>query len=201
MARRLAAPCLLVLGACVAVPPPGDLVGTYAVTGTLLENSCGEQALPAVDPMTFRVELREDPELGRGYWLVAPPARAGTINDSGAFSFEIERSYVLSETRPPEIEITADPELAIDPEQIDRQRQLPGDCVLFVNEAVAGNVARDSGASPTPEESELSGTTDVEVRTDRAPACDGLLVAGGGPWESLPCRVRYSLSGEQTAER
>lgn len=186
---------LLVLTGCVAVEPPGELVGAYAVTGTLLENTCGE-GLPAVDPMTFEVELREDE--GLGYWLVAPPARLGHLSASGEFSFEVERSYTVTGGRPPEITIETDPELALDPERVERE-QMPTDCTLVVSELVEGAVARDPAASDTdPSEPALVGRNEIAVRATAASRCAALLVAAGGPWEALPCHVLYDLEGEST---
>lgn len=196
MTRVQAALFLAVASGCIEVEPPGEAVGTYDVTGTLLENSCGEQALPAVDPMVFQVELRADGEIG--YWLVAPPARSGRLTEAGEFSFDLERSYLVEGAAPPEVGIVIDPEVAIDPERIDRE-QMPGACMLFVHESIDGSILLDAAADGDDSTaSDLSGENEIAVRASAEPACAALLVDAGGPWHALPCRVRYDLAGDRT---
>jgi hypothetical protein len=186
----------LVLAACSA-ELPGDLVGAYAVTGTLVEHTCGMAALPADDPMVFDVELRENE--GQGFWIVRPPARTGQLDGEGAFHFEAESSRTLTEDRSavvePDPEREADPEFAADPERFEGTAER-ATCTLLVHESITGSVHRpehDSGEGT--EAADLVADNDVEVRSAPDTDCDFILASEGGLWEQLPCRVSYTLEG------
>ena len=65
---------LILMGCLLGVPlsgcpvdPEGDVVGTYSVSGSLVENSCGSTAFAAQDPIDFVVELRAE-DHGPAYW-------------------------------------------------------------------------------------------------------------------------------------
>ena len=65
---------------------PGDLLGTYAVQGALVESSCGDGGLAASDPWSFEVKLsRFHEDL---YWINGREVIAGGIDPDGVtFSF------------------------------------------------------------------------------------------------------------------
>lgn len=176
---------------------PGDLVGDYAVTGTLVDHTCGEQALPAADPMRFDVELREDN--GQGFWIVQPPAHTGTLSPDGAFHFESESTQLLSADRvgvsEPDPEREADPELAADPERFEAMTAR-AQCTLRIHETIRGTVHRpDADAGTNDVEADLTGENEIQVRAAADTDCDFALEAQGGIWEQLPCRVSYDLAG------
>ena len=179
----------VVLVGCVEVQPPGELVGAYLVTGTLVENTCGEEALPTVDPMMFEVQLRDDE--GRGLWLVSPPARPGRLDEDGAFSFEYERGFTITGGAPPEITIETDPTVLVDPERIERE-QMREPCEILVGESIVGSLEH----APAEDEAALLASNEIAVRVATGARCDALLVDAGGPWERLPCRALYDLEGE-----
>src|SRR6476646_5957698 len=96
---------------------PGEHVGAYSVSGELTENSCGSAAIPAVDPLQFEVELRDDQ--GTGLWLRgAPPARQGKLEGDGAFRFRLESTYSVPGMAPEPVEtlIYTDIEKLADPD-------------------------------------------------------------------------------------
>src|SRR5436190_845822 len=68
--------------ACKPAALPGQDVGTYDVTGTLDENACAP-GLPAMDPLTFSVQLRRDH--GSLIWRIMPDGApiSGTVGDDG----------------------------------------------------------------------------------------------------------------------
>src|SRR5687767_12516258 len=61
---------------------PGDLLGTYALTGRISRDSCGAELLGAPDPWTFQVKLsRFQRDL---YWLNGREAIVGDIAADGS---------------------------------------------------------------------------------------------------------------------
>ena len=73
---------------------PGELLGSYAVTGKLGDDSCGADALNAPQSWSFQVKLsREGSTL---YWLNGREAIVGDIDKSGRFAFETHLDLPLS---------------------------------------------------------------------------------------------------------
>lgn len=74
---------------------PGDLVGTFAVTGVLNESDCGPGAFGAPDPWKFEIKLsREDSSL---YWYNGLEAVSGTVSSDGSFVFKSGVQATMSE--------------------------------------------------------------------------------------------------------
>jgi hypothetical protein len=207
---RFVAPCLAALVGCGCAMPQeraGELVGAYRINGELLENTCGSAALPAADPLRFQVEVRR--QGGSGLWFVsAPPPHLGSLADDGDFSFERQSTYDLGARQPIELLVETDIERLADPEAA---QQLGDDaarpCRLAVSERVAGTLLRDSvaddGQAEAADEAEsgtrsgvdLVGENEIAVRVASGD-CRPSLEANGGPFERLPCEVRYELEGE-----
>lgn len=172
-------------------------MGDYSVTGTLVDHTCGKQALPAADPMLFQVELRED--AGLGYWIVRPPARSGTLSADGAFHFELESSQNVAAAPTaapePDPEREVDPGLAADPDRFETMAAV-AHCTLLVHETIRGSVSRpDADAGDIHVAGDLTGDNEIEVRAASNTDCDFVLEAQGGIWEQLPCQVSYKLEG------
>ncbi len=177
---------------------PGEFVGVYGITGTLREHTCGEQALPATDPLVFEVEMREN--AGIGYWIVKAPAHDGMLTSEGNFSFETQSVYQLMEEpqAPPEPEpsLESDPEVLVDSERFERA-PMPRTCSLVTTESIHGTIRREM----TPEEDlpepgmDLVGDNEIDVRVAEGSNCDFALESNGGLWTDLPCRVAYDLEG------
>jgi hypothetical protein len=222
MLRRVSRLLTTCLGCCsfsaCAMPQelPGELVGAYRITGALIENSCGSAALPAADSLDFNVEIREQD--GSGLWLVgAPPGHLGSLAESGDFSFQRESTYdVGGQARQPvelliekDIERLADPQAA---QQLGESSTQP--CRLSVSERIAGTLLRDNRPAEAEDETEdaragegarlrdrnadLIGANEITVRV-AAGDCRPSLDDNGGPFEQLPCEVRYDLEGELIA--
>ncbi|MGD8859366.1 MAG: hypothetical protein PVI30_05090 [Myxococcales bacterium] len=211
-ARVLLPSLLLTIGGCAMPPPPGELVGEYAVDGALMENTCGSDAVPAVDPLRFQVQLRDDE--GVGLWLMSPPAREGTLEGDGSFRFELERVYPV-EREPgqrvdPEL-LTTDPEAYVDEVSLERfdpasNASDPG-CALRVVEQIEGAINRrrseDEGGAVIARRADADdGIADmvadnrIEIRVASGARCGFVLAEAGGPFERLPCSLRYDLEGE-----
>lgn len=195
--RRLAlfASCLLGLTAFAACRPtqlPGESLGQYRISGTLVENTCGE-GHPAPESFSFHVELRAERQGSRGYWkLPEGPAVPGNVSPAGAFRFE-QRD-----------EVVAIPE--------DLPNWVTG-CMVERLEIVAGNILRsvesdggqpDAGrpdADPSgAEPGALRGTTTVTVSPLAGSDCSPLLLPNGGAFPVLPCQLRWELTGERLAQ-
>jgi hypothetical protein len=189
--------------------PAGDLVGAYRIRGDLLENSCGSAAVPAADPLNFNVQIRT--ENGAGLWLAAaPPPQPGSLSNDGDFRFERQAVYEVGERKPVELLVEMDIERLSDPEAA---QQLGDDsgrpCQLIVAERVAGTLLRDSLENADDEAddeadeeraassgADLIGENEIEMRVAAGSDCSPSLEQNGGPFERLPCTVRYDLEGE-----
>ena len=191
---------------------PGELVGVYAIEGALTKNECGDEALPAADPLAFDVELRR--EDGTGYWLQGmPPARSGLLSNDGHFSFEIEQSYDVDPKarRPPDPFSDMDPEALADPEAFqafdDRPAMVP--CRLRIVESVEGTVLHGlRGDEPNPSVSwddaaddtdadaaDLMADNSIVISTETGFDCGLVMREEGGPFDALPCTAHYDLVG------
>ncbi|MDH5675150.1 MAG: hypothetical protein OEZ06_23695 [Myxococcales bacterium] len=193
------------LGGCMG-ERPGELVGRYRIDGELLENTCGSSALPAVSPLHFEVEVRDDE--GAGIWYLNPPGQRGLLDESGSFEFVRESRYTVgSGLRDPNETLLemgperfADPELgqAYDPANSTRS------CQMVVAERIEGRLHRallagqDAGLEAPPRDAEASDLTaknSIEVRAASPGECDFVLEDEGGPFQQLPCAAEYTLSG------
>jgi hypothetical protein len=194
-------------GCAMPQEPAGDLVGAYRIHGALLENSCGSAALPAADPLNFDVQIRQ--QNGSGLWLAtAPPPQLGSLSNDGDFRFERQATYDVGERKPVELLVDMDIERLADPQaaqQLGDDRVQP--CRLTVDERVAGTLLRDSredesddGAAEERASSsgsaDLIGENEIAVRVASGSDCRASLEENGGPFERLPCEVRYELEGE-----
>jgi hypothetical protein len=217
---RWLAICLALAGFTACAMPdelPGELVGAYRIEGALMENSCGGSAVPAADPLRFNVEIRKQD--GSGLWLVtSPPGHLGSLADNGDFSFQRQATYDVGAQarRPVELLVEEDIERLADPEAAQQQgedRTQP--CRLGVTERIAGTLLRDNltdedggaGSSPATaardderdeSNADLIGENEIAIRI-AAGDCRASLDDNGGPFEQLPCQVRYELEGDLIA--
>jgi hypothetical protein len=209
--------CLLALVAC-DMEPPGELVGEYAIRGTLLENTCGDEALPANERLDFTVQIRDDGV--QALWLLNPPARPGTLADDGQFDFESESLFPVesSQVSAP-VPFTADPEAFTseeDLERLDPASAASNPCTLVIVERMRGSIFRDleGPRSPEPEaesedeaaegdatiepltSSDLIANNEIIIRAASGSNCSLVMQAQGGPFETLPCQARYDVEGD-----
>jgi hypothetical protein len=169
---------------------PGDLVGDYAITAELMDNSCGDAALPVAEVLEYRVQLRRD---GRtAYWMInMPPGSQGTYR-GGEVSFTREQRFMIDEDSEP-----VEPELAeMDPialfgyDPFDPNAE-PDDgeafCTLIVRESIDASVLLEAGSGADDEALALEGTNTIEMRATGDSDCRRVLMPAGGPFEQLPC--------------
>jgi len=184
-------------GACQAAPP-GDLVGAYAITAELMENTCGDAALPLAEVLEYRVELRRD---GRtAYWMIGSPPGNQGVYLSGDVSFERQEHFMVDDESEP-----IDPELSeLDPialygyDPLDPTAE-PDDgetfCTLIVRESIDASVLLEDGADADDGALALEGTNTIEMSATRDSECRRVLDTAGGPFEQLPCAAEYEITG------
>jgi hypothetical protein len=204
--RRLSIAGGLALLAAVGCQPPGsksagELVGVYAIDGALIENTCGQMALPAVDPLRFEVEIRQNDQVG--YWQVEKqPQQAGEIEDDGAFRFTGEQTSLVSSMRSARNDLEPGEFVSLAPD-FDLKTTT---CAMKVRETIEGSLARRfvtvDGGEPQVDEGaksakhDLTGDNTIEVSATPESDCSASLAAFGGPFANLPCLAHYKLSGE-----
>ncbi|MBX3247620.1 MAG: hypothetical protein KF901_10625 [Myxococcales bacterium] len=196
-------PIWLSVLACLPQPDPdGDPVGDFRITGVLAANECGPTAIPAQDLIELRVQLRADGALA--VWRAPGAAIVHGTHDRGTFRFNLQSTVAVYE---------GDPDLGIGPCSLD---QLETILVEVATEAGpdAGvvddggmNDASDGGASDggpsdagtsdagASDVATLVGTTSVRFRPSAGSSCQALLAIYGGPFDTLPCEVRYRVQG------
>lgn len=187
---------------CVPSKPEasGDMVGVYAINGALVSNTCGQSALPAVDPLKFEVEIRQNDRVG--YWQTdKQPQRSGELDEDGSFLFIGEQTSLVSSMRggrdlePGDfVSLTPDFDLKTT------------NCSMRVKETIEGSVARRivavDGGEPEIDDAnpdskhDLTGDNTIEVSPTPDSDCSKSLAAYGGPFANLPCMAHYVLSGE-----
>jgi hypothetical protein len=197
-ASKLVLLLLSVGGLACQAKPPGDLVGSYAITASLMDNSCGEDALPLSEVLEYRVQLRRD---GRtAYWMLASPPGTQGVYAGGDVAFEREERFMISDDAEP-----IDPELSeLDPIALYgfdpfEPNADPDDaesfCTLIVRESIDANVLLEDGDDADDDQLALEGTNAIEMSATSDSDCHRVLKAAGGPFERLPCAAEYELEG------
>jgi len=149
---------------------PGDLLGTYAVKGTLADSSCGEGALGSSERWSFDVKLsRFHEDL---YWINGREVIPGGIAPDGvSFSFS---------TR-------------VEGEVIPAARGRSA-CVVSRADDATGTLSSGSLDVETFEASLTFGYSAVEGSD-----CEGFIGSPGGV-AGLPCSMTYDLTGTRRGE-
>ena len=188
-------PVALLGMACKPAAQPGTHVGTFAISGTLQDNACGDGFQPDLT-IAFNAELRRTDSVA--YWKMGDrPATSGTIDANGNFRF---RSQSLIEAWP-----------------ADAANGIVG-CRLLQTETISGRVnalsesnvdASDSGRADAGasqgdagrrdagrgETMELTATNTIDIAASPGSDCSPALAFAGGPFTSLPCRASFVLDG------
>jgi hypothetical protein len=194
-------PAAVLSGAACQMPePPGELVGNYAITASLLDNTCGQDALPLAESLAYRAQLRRDG--ATAFWLIgAPPANQGVMNGRGEIRFEREERFTVSDDAQP-----VDPVLAeldpialygydpFDPTAEPEDEEAP--CTLIVRESIEAMVLVDVDIDSEAAEAALQGTNTIAMSPTRDSECNRVLTTAGGPFEEMPCAATYDLSGQ-----
>ncbi len=186
------------IGACRPTQLPGESQGQYRVTGTLVENTCGD-GHPAPPNFTFYVELRAERGT-RGYWkLPAGPAVDGTMSHGGAFRFEQRTQHLgVAEDLPNGVVGCSVERLEVVAGELSRGGPSDGGVPDGgMADAGASNDGGDEGEMTAPA---LRATTTVTVTPVVGGDCSPLLLPNGGAFPALPCELRWDLAGERLAE-
>jgi hypothetical protein len=203
--RRFFASVLTVcaLAVCGCEPPvyPGDSLGTFDVVGALEENTCGSAAVPALDPLTFSVELRRQGALA--YWrMTKQPLTTGVVMSSGALRFRTETWIPVLADEPalgyPGCALVQTEEVEVTVDGVETETDAGAGTDGGVVAGDASVRATDGGVVEDVEPRTLAGDNVITFAPDPASDCTPLLASLGGPWLALPCAVRYELTG--TAE-
>lgn len=192
--------CAVVSG-CGVGTRPGELIGSYSVHAVLVENSCGQTALPTTNPLDFVVEIREDD--GVAYWIPSKsPQNTGTLSMKGGFRFSmsetqvVEGSGTVQDLQPSDFQTGRG----------DFDLQQAPVCALTLKQTVTGTLQRrlDHGngaaevsvdAAVATSGEDLSAEHLIEVTPASGSDCTQALAALGGSFLALPCEARYELSG------
>lgn len=175
---------------------PGTLLGTFAITGELTESTCGPDALPTPDPLTFTAEIRDND--GLKYWRSGQSGYVtGVTHTNGHTQFQIASNipvYGPSETIDPYTGVVvSSPGCAI------RQVETIDVVLTEVSDGDAGadrndaDVSADGGAI----EYRLSGTDETLFSPVQGSDCARALAANGGTFLAFPCKVSYDITGAQ----
>lgn len=162
--------------------PPGEYYGTYEITGVLTANECGA-AVPALDPFTFRVELRTDG--GSAMWRrQQAPLIYGVVRDG---VWEIDSTATL-----PVYE--ADPATGVVGCALTQAESIVlEELVADLDAALPDGGPMDAGE---PGDTQMQGTTTITYTPTPGSDCSPTLVTYGGPFDALPCTLHYELSIE-----
>ncbi len=174
---------------------PGVLVGEYAITGTLIENSCGA-GLPTQNPLTFTAAIRDSD--GVINWQIAKgPASTGVLRDDGSYRFVTEASNNLGPQTMAKTNLQPSDFFTNQPD-FDLKKT---NCTLLTTESIFGTLHRmrsiDGGVveEDAGRGADLSGDNTIEVTVAAGADCSAVLAANGGSYLTLPCMAHYSLEG------
>ena len=174
----------------------GELVGVYSISGALIDNSCGQTALPTENPLDFEVAIRLDDSVG--YWQIdKQPAQPGELEDDGSFRFKHEETKLVSRMRSvrdlePQDFNSQDPDFDLK----------TSTCVMKVTEVIEGTLAvkltdlADGGMGDSKNKTDLKGDNTIQVEPTSDSDCSAWLAALGGTFNNLPCSAHYKLKGE-----
>ena len=191
---RLVAAVVPLLAACTP-QYPGEAVGSFDVTGRLEVNECGASAVPARDPLSFAVEVRErGPE---AFWRRSGlPVVSGTVRDDGNYRF---RTVALI----PVFAADPDPDFGhagcnlVQTEIVDvvLSNAPPDADAGAETDAGPGMDAPDAGAQEPEPDLQLAGTSTIDLAPEPGSDCTPLMAVAGGPFVALPCGIDYTLEG------
>lgn|GEM_PF-460119 len=148
---------------------PGDPLGSYAMEGKLVQDTCGAELLNAPDPWRFEVQLsRQNRDL---YWLNGREAIVGDITQNGAgFSFDTQVKVELG-----------------------KNANTAAGCVVYRRDRASGSLDFDGD-----ELEGLAGELSFSYAARAGSECIELLGVPGGV-RTLPCELAYSLRGTKRA--
>lgn len=212
MTALRAAPWILLALAGVACSElPGEVLGTYKVTMKLEDNTCGASAVYSLDGRRYSVELRSDEHFG--YWRIASKTPIQGSYDAPDFAFEF--SSIVANSGPDagpngcrlqqHDEVTgylvlnardggaADAGSSDDAETVDAETE-----DAEVDEALDAGKSSPKDAGSADAGPALVGEHTMTITSAAGTDCRQDALSPKGPFERLPCTVRYSLRGVPT---
>ena len=173
--------------ACVAPDTDnlGEAVGTFDLTGSVDQNSCGASAVPALDPSLFVAELYQSRD-GKGVWRVLGmkgQAGAALANPTSIEGRAEDHHYVFElRSNIPVLQPNAETNQA--------------GCDLVQEETLSFEVvfASEDGVDHKAGDLILEGTHHLEWSPSQASDC-APIVAPPDPFNTLPCGLDYDLYG------
>jgi hypothetical protein len=188
----------------------GELVGSYAIDGALTDNTCGQAALPAKNPLLYTTELRAQD--GAATWRVQKQGSAsGSLGSAGDFHFQTQQTQDLGTTTVVNQDLQAGDLLSgrADPDLTRRH------CILVTIDTLSGVVhkrlaetldgggsvevpdasAATSDAGAGTNQPDLVGDETVQIMAATGADCSAALAIQGGPYTILPCGLHYRLEG------
>ncbi len=175
---RHALPCsALLLAGCLNYhkvadgKAPGDMLGTYQVTGSLDASTCGTGALGSPSSWSFEIKLtRFENDI---YWLNGQEALVGDIaSDGRSFSIVTDVANKIS----------------------DPGRGQKG-CIVMRHDDAEGKLSA-SGTDVKSFKGKLTYRYDTREGSD----CSDW-IGSAGAVETLPCSLSYDLTGERSADK
>jgi len=187
----VALPLLILALGCEPQGHPGVSIGTFQITGSLDQNGCGA-AVPALDPISFSVELRDD--LGRGVWVQDEgPIQTGIRMPDGAYRFRYGATVPVIAPQPgyrgcnlQQVEFI---EVRIEPYESDGEEEPP------IRTPIGGEDADGGVVVENDIDLALEGLSEIQYTPTSTSDCSPLPVVNGGPWAALPCTLTYTLFG------
>jgi hypothetical protein len=200
---------LLVFGATALAcgELPGEVVGTYRITMMLEDNSCGAGAINVLDGHRYSVELRSD--MKRGYWHV--PNQPPLKGDYDAPNFSFENSSIVANEGPDagprgcslrQVDrltgkLTELPDAGSDDDE-DAETDSDDDAEDTPDKDVKLDAGSDAGAAEDAgsddDDAALRGEHTFTISAAAGSNCSSALTPRG-PFEKLPCTVRYAVRG------
>lgn len=164
------------LGACTGKDPynPGDGIGTFHVSASLVTSTCGT----APNPWEFDVKLRHDGTTL--YWVQGGGPVQGHVDATSHAVLTASASQTLRDA--------------------DAQSKTPA-CVVTRQDSL--EVALDTGhaaAADIAKADTFTGTLVYAFQPTSDSDCSDQLVASGGGFDQLPCQVSYTLGGTRTGD-
>lgn len=153
---------------------PGESIGVFHVTSTLVASTCGHPP----NPWEFDVRLRHD--VTNVYWVQGDAPIAGQVDATARVSL---KSTVVSTVRP------ADAKTHTAACNMSRT-----DVVALTLTPAASSAANVAGTTS------FKGSLAYRFAATEGSSCEDQLVESGGGFATLPCDVTYELAGVRTGD-
>ncbi len=184
---------------CFTEPVETEEVGSFAMDGTLVSNSCGDAALELMESFDFEAEIRAN---GSGYatWRTPGQSRTDGREVGDRFVFEIAEQRVISAEDPANgiPGCTLEQTEVIEVQVLGRSMDMEDGGIVDAG-SDAGEDAGVSDAGTNSGELRAVGTSRVRIAPVAGSFCAPALLVNGGTFDDLPCDVEYALEGDAIA--